>query len=424
MISKINYEIVLSGAKNKSGARMVAIKATQGINEMLFESNVWINEENFVNGVICNHPMANKYNIYLYKFRNEIENIELDLITRGRNASLQTIAFVVKDNISSGIPIGEFVRAVMAKSDRQEATKSAYYMLVKSIEEFTGPETTIDDISYDWVIGFNDFCKQKGLKRNTIIGKHKMIRALIGEAMRRRLLPYEENPYLSYHIPQMTSRRGFLEDNELEELAKVKGLNPNEEHIRDAFLFCCYTGLRYSDIKTLSDATIKNGWIIKRMYKTKFDVNIPYAILFDGKAVDILKKYNNNVTIFSDIGDNGNVNRTIREVVAKTNIQKYVHWHMSRHTCATLLLRHGVPITSVKYILGHQKIETTLIYAEIDEKTVMADLFKIFSPKEGFDMSLITNIQSNSKTIWEERKHEMETRKEKKEKGAKTNNKR
>ncbi len=421
MIVKITYEIVLTGNISENGARMVAIKATQGQNTMLFDTNVWVREENFRNGVVYNHPMADKYNIYLYKYRNEIEGIELEMISRGRNASLQTIAYVIKDNISAGIPIFDFTRAVMAKSDRDESTKYAYFQLAKDIVAFTGEATTIDDMTYDWIIGINDYFKQKGLARNTIIGKHKLLRALINEAIKRKLLPYDENPYLNYHIPQMTSKRGFLEFEELEALSKLKDLDARQRHIRDAFLFCCYTGLRYSDIKTLDDAIIKNGWIIKTMYKTKFDVNIPYAILFDGKAMDILEKYS-SISDFADIGHNSNVNKIIRELAEMAGIDKYITWHLSRHTCATLMLRIGVPITTVKYVLGHQKIETTMIYAEVNEKTVLSDLTKIFKPKEGFDASLMETITSESKTIWEERKHEMAERKEKKaqkEKGKK-----
>lgn len=421
MIVKINYEIVLSDKTDENGTRMVAIKATQAQNTLLFDTNVWVKEENFKYGVICNHPMADKYNIYLYKYRNEIESIELEMISRGRNASLQTIAYIIQDNISAGIPIYDFTKAVMAKSDRDPNTKYAYFQLVKDVIAFTGETTTIDDMTYDWVIGINDYYKQKGLARNTIIGKHKLIRALINEAIKRKLLPYDENPYINYHIPQMISRRGFLEFEELDAIAKLKDLDKRQKHIRDAFLFCCYTGLRYSDMRTLDDAVIKNGWIMKTMYKTKFDVNIPYAILFDGKGMDILNKYS-NVSDFADIGLNSTVNKIIKEIAAKAGIEKRVTWHLARHTCATLMLRVGVPITTVKYVLGHQKIETTMIYCEVNEKTVLADLTKLFKPKEGFDASLMETITSDSKTIWEERKHEMAERKEKKkaqEKGKK-----
>ena len=164
MIVKITYEIVLTGNISENGTRMVAIKATQGQNTMLFDTNVWVREENFRNGVVYNHPMADKYNIYLYKYRNEIEGIELEMISRGRNASLQTIAYVIKDNISAGIPIFDFTRAVMAKSDRDESTKYAYFQLAKDIVAFTGEATTIDDMTYDWIIGINDYFKQKEKK--------------------------------------------------------------------------------------------------------------------------------------------------------------------------------------------------------------------------------------------------------------------
>lgn len=419
MIVKINYEVVLSD-KKKEETRMVAIKATQGDNIMYFDTNIWVKEENFNHGVISGLPMADKYNIYLYKYRNEIESIELEMISRGRNASLQTLSYVIKDNISAGIPIMDFTRAVMSKSDRQESTKCAYITLAKDIIAFTGEATTINDMTYDWLIGFNDYLKSKKIQRNTIIGRNKLLRALINEAIKRRLIPYDENPFLNYHIPKMQCKRGYLEQEDLNMIAAVEGLNENQRHIRDAFLFCCYTGLRYSDMLTLYEAKIKNGWIMKTMYKTKFDVNIPYAVLFNGAAVDILDR-NKDIVEFANIGNNSTANRLIREVVAKTNIDKHVTWHLARHTCATLLLRNGVLITSVKYILGHQEIKTTMLYAEINEKTVMADIMKIFTPRGGFDETYIPKITSNSKTCWEERKLEMAKRQQEKKKKRKKN---
>lgn len=258
MIVKINYEVVLSD-KKKEETRMVAIKATQGDNIMYFDTNIWVKEENFNHGVISGLPMADKYNIYLYKYRNEIESIELEMISRGRNASLQTLSYVIKDNISAGIPIMDFTRAVMSKSDRQESTKYAYITLAKDIIAFTGEATTINDMTYDWLIGFNDYLKSKKIQRNTIIGRNKLLRALINEAIKRRLIPYDENPFLNYHIPKMQCKRGYLEQEDLDMIAAVEGLNENQKHIRDAFLFCCYTGLRYSDMLTLYEAKIKNG---------------------------------------------------------------------------------------------------------------------------------------------------------------------
>ena len=143
MIIKISYEIVLTDKAQPNGTRMVAIKATQAQNVLLFDTNIWIKEENFSHGVVCNHPMADKYNIYLYKYRNEIEGIELEMISRGRNASLQTIAYIIKDNISAGIPIYDFTKAVMSKSEREDSTKYGYFQLVKDIIAFTGEATTM-----------------------------------------------------------------------------------------------------------------------------------------------------------------------------------------------------------------------------------------------------------------------------------------
>jgi integrase len=148
-------------------------------------------------------------------------------------------------------------------------------------------------------------------------------------------------------------------------------------HIRDAFVFCCYTGLRFSDFCLLREEFLKveDGctWIKMNMKKTGTEVAIPVGLLFEGKGVEILKRYP-SVEAFARIGSNSKVNQSLKELQKSAHINTHMTFHLSRHTCATLLCYQGVPITTIQKILGHTRLATTLIYQEVMTETMVKDL--------------------------------------------------
>ena len=380
MTIKFIYQVVLDDNAQPDGTRQVMIKAIQKENTALFGTNVFVKPENFKDGIVVDHPLADKYNVFIYKTKNEIESTELDVLSKRGKVTPMMLSYIINDKISSTVGIEDFTKAVMEKSDRQTTTIQTYDTLVKDIKAFSGEKTSIEDMNYDWVTGFQKFLQDKKLAKNTVIGRLKLVRALINEAIKRKLISRDDDPFDAFHIPSMSSKRGFLEYEDLEKLEKIDLHTRREIRIRDAFLFCCYTGFRYSDMISLTDATIKDGWIHKTMHKTKFNVSIPYALIFRGKAKEIIDKHGGVNDL--KIGVNSSLNRTLKDIAKRAGIEKNVTFHMARHTCATLLLREGVPVTTVMFILGHQKIETTMIYAETTEKTVINDLKKAFGMNE------------------------------------------
>ena len=67
---------------------------------------------------------------------------------------------------------------------------------------------------------------------------------------------------------------------------------------KDAFLFCCYAGLRYSDFTNLSPENIvkmhQETWLIYKSVKTNTEVRLPLYLLFEGKGIEVLNKYHRN----------------------------------------------------------------------------------------------------------------------------------
>lgn len=107
--------------------------------------------------------------------------------------------------------------------------------------------------------------------------------------------------------------------------------------------------------------------------KTDTEIRLPLSLLFEGKAVDIISKYT-EITYLAKIPGNHDSNVLLSEIIKTVKINKKVTWHTARHTCATLLVYQGVPITTVQKILGHSSIRTTQIYSEIMPRTIVSDL--------------------------------------------------
>lgn len=121
------------------------------------------------------------------------------------------------------------------------------------------------------------------------------------------------------------------------------------------------------------------------MQKTGQPVAIPYTKLFEGRAQQMLDRYGGDIRhMNSHLPTNSQVNSTLRNLLRKAciNTDFRVTFHTSRHTFASLLLEEGVPVTTVQRMLGHTKVATTQIYAEVTERTIEKDVRRLGKPKQ------------------------------------------
>ena len=141
------------------------------------------------------------------------------------------------------------------------------------------------------------------------------------------------------------------------------------EQVRDCFVFACYSGLAFTDLKNLSERDLlvdESGkeWIIKPRQKTKIISHIPLLPV----AKEIWEKYNYQLPIPS----NQKYNAYLHEIGAVCGINKNLHSHLARHTFATILLNSGVDLVSVSKILGHSNSRITeKVYAKMMPETIM-----------------------------------------------------
>ena len=190
-----------------------------------------------------------------------------------------------------------------------------------------------------------------------------------------------KNPFVNYKGKIKTVNRVYLTEEEVQRMANKSFDIDRLSQVRDVFLFCCFTGLAYVDIKKLKISEITKGvdgglWIFTNRQKTETRSAIPLL----PTATQLIKKYSNHpLCINKDmplpVPSNQKMNGYLKEIAAMCGIDKILTSHIARHTFATTItLSNGEPIETVSKMLGHSSIKQTQHYAKILDLKVSADM--------------------------------------------------
>jgi site-specific recombinase XerD len=191
----------------------------------------------------------------------------------------------------------------------------------------------------------------------------------------------QRNPFVGFKLVKKEVVREILSKEELEKMAAIQFPTERSSQVRDIFLFCCYTGLAYIDIKKLKRSEIGIGvdgerWIFTSRQKTDTPSKIPLL----PTALQILKKYEDhprciNQNLLMPVLSNQKMNDYLKQIADLCGINKVLTFHIARHTFATTItLSNGVPIETVSKMLGHQSLRTTQHYAKILDLKVSQDM--------------------------------------------------
>jgi site-specific recombinase XerD len=186
------------------------------------------------------------------------------------------------------------------------------------------------------------------------------------------------DPFINYKIRLKRVDRGYLTDQEIQKIMDKEFGSHRLEQVRDVFIFSCFTGLSYIDVKQLTAHNICTSfdgkqWIMTHRQKTDTPVNVPLLNI----PLTILKKYEGKLSKgqLLPVLSNQKLNSYLKEIADLCGIHKNVTFHLSRHTFATTTtLSKGVPIETVSKMLGHTNIQTTQIYARITNEKISKDM--------------------------------------------------
>ncbi|MBN4049619.1 site-specific integrase [Bacteroidales bacterium AH-315-N07] len=323
------------------------------------------------------------------------------------------------------------------KPQYSEETARSYKSILTKLHEFA-PNITLADIDYRFLKKYESYMLLseveggKGNDKTTVNNNMKIIRTFVRIAIKNGDLLEAYDPFKEYKIERFKNkkRRSFCEPEEIRRLEaknknyvlptkpiehlspeewrerKDKGLlTPAEYKVNQQYLFGCYTGLRYRDVKDLNYRIIKNRMIksktlnkkVKKYYldidlhKTGENIIIP---LID-KALQLIPDLNKTEGLVFDVSSNQKTNIRLKQVIKKAEIEKNITFHCSRHTFATLALCvYDIPEKVVQQVLGHEKIETTDIYMHLMDDYLFNEMDKLNKTDEDFGALL---DQTNNK---------------------------
>lgn len=211
----------------------------------------------------------------------------------------------------------------------------------------------------------------------------------------------DRNPFSNYKSKVKEVERVYLSEIEIQNIIEKDFKTERLSLVRDIFLFSCFTGLAYIDVKNLTKSHISFGidgekWIFTHRQKTESASKIPILPV----TQMIIDKYSDHPQSVNEdrllpILSNQKMNAYLKEIAGVCKIEKELTFHIARHTFATTVtLTNGVPIESVSKMLGHKNLRTTQHYAKVLDKKVSEDM-KELKKKFAYNKDSKKNINSN-----------------------------
>ena len=381
-MNKIIYNLVYNRKKclNKKGMALVQVEAYLGRKKKYFSTKVYLKPEQWDNKklIVKNHPNADALNRLIYEFVATIEKKELELWQQGKRISLELLknALTTQENNSSFI---SFFRQEVMNSSLKDSTKRNHLSTLMLLQEFK-KNITFSDLTFELISSFEYFLQLKGYHTNTIAKHMKHLKRHVNIAINKEYIEIQKYAFRKYKIKTIENKHTHLVPEELERLENLilSGRYVKLQKSLDAFLFCCYAGMRYSDFINLSSENFvdinQETWLIYKSVKTGTEVRLPLYLLFSGKGIAILNKYRDNLEDFFHLRDNSNVNKDLIIITRLAGLSKRISFHTARHTNATLLIYNGINITTVQKLLGHKSVKTTQVYTNVMDMTIIHDL--------------------------------------------------
>lgn len=384
-MNKIIYSLVYNRKKslNKRGVALVQVEAYLNRKKKYFSTKVYLRPDQWdaKKLLVKNHPNADALNRLIYEFMAMIEKRELELWQQGKPITLEILKEMLseqqeQEDKSSFIP---FFKHEVMTSNLKESTKRNHLSTLALLQDFK-KNVTFSDLTFEFVSSFEYFLQSKGYHTNTIAKHMKHLKRHINVAINKEYMDIQKYAFRKYKIKTVENGHTHLAPEELEkmETLQLTGRYIKYQKTLDAFLFCCYAGMRYSDFVNMKPENIveMHQETIYKSIKTGTEVRLPLYLLFNGKGIQILNKYQANLQDFFHLRDNSNVNKELIIITRLAGLSKKVSFHTARHTNATLLIYNGVNITTVQKLLGHKSVKTTQIYTNVMDMTIISDLEK------------------------------------------------
>lgn len=343
---------------------------------------------------------ATSLNNYLKSVKAKLYEKEAELLDRGfvitaqllYDAYFDKVACLKERSLLSILEEHNAERKAMVGKTVAPATYWVFEYTARLLKEFIlqkyGREDLyLRELNLSFIQGFHSFLLgEKKMGQNSSTKHLKFLKKLLNLAVSNSYISY--NPVNAYKVEREPVEIDFLDEEELRKVINFDTPIPRFERAKDMFLFGCFTGLSYIDIKTLTPEHFeKDGtgriWIKKRRVKTGVLSRIPLLPI----AKLILDKYKGGERLLP-IQDPADINKYLKDIAILCNIKKRITFHTSRHTFAsTVTLANNISLEVVSKMLGHTNTRMTTHYAKLIDRCIGEQMDKLMDTftEEGND---------------------------------------
>tara|TARA_B100000949_G_C14248699_1_gene437064 strand:- start:66 stop:1310 length:1245 start_codon:yes stop_codon:yes gene_type:complete len=339
-------------------------------------------------------------NAYLDTVYGEILNVHRELHMERKLITAKSIKarYVGEDEMNHTIlELFEYHNRNMVNALRPGTMKN-YYSTEKYLKSFITTrlkrnDVLLGELKHKFILDFENYIRtfkpKKNRKTCSNNGTMKHLERLMKVArLGVRLEWLDKDPFRNFKLRFDKFDRKYLTQREIDLIEDTTFTSLGRERVKDVFLFGCYTGLTFMDVKLLTKDNISRGidgnyWIYTKRIKTDEPLKIPML----PRAVEIMEKYENApqegiglLPVYS----NQKTNAYLKEIIKACGIHKSISFHTARHTFATTVtLSNGVPIETVSKMLGHTKLSTTQVYARVLENKIGEDMQNLMNQMKG-----------------------------------------
>ena len=394
---------------NSQGISPIYVRVTVESKRFEFSSMKYVNIEKWSiegNKVKGSSEEARTINSHLDYLKNQVLEAEKRLFKKDSKVtseSLKNEMFGCQERTRTLIPIfidhNNKIKALIGK-EYAPGTLERYETSLKHTKDFLMWKYNITDIDilkidHAFISDYEFYLRTvRNCANNTAVKYIKNFNKIIKICLANHWM--DKNPFANYKSKVKEVDRVYLSEEEIQEIINKDFGTDRLSLVRDIFLFSCFTGLAYIDVKNLTKSHVSIGidgekWIFTHRQKTESASKIPILPV----TQMIIDKYENHPQALNQdrllpILSNQKMNAYLKEIAAVCNINKELTFHIARHTFATTVtLTNGVSIESVSKMLGHKNLRTTQHYAKVLDKKVSEDM-KILKDKFSSSFKLNT----------------------------------
>lgn len=393
------YFSLRESKQNKKGLSPIEVSITTNGKRIYFSTGKhvpatdWNKEKQAVKG---KSEEAQLINGYLIQLRNKIYQKEIELLQKGYLITAELLKEAITDKVEAlnektlldVLNEHNTERKAMVGKTVAPATYWVFEYTGRLFKEFIQKkyerkDLYLREINLGFIQGFHAYLLgEKKMGQNSCTKHLKFLKKLLNLAVANSYISY--NPVNAYKVEREPVEVDFLDEEELRKIINFDTPLPRLERAKDMFLFGCFTGLSYIDIKTLAPEHFEKDsagriWIKKRRVKTGVLSRIPLLPI----AKLILDKYKDGEKLLP-IQDPADINKYLKDIAILCGINKRICFHTSRHTFAsTVTLANNISLEVVSKMLGHTNTRMTAHYAKLIDKCIGEQMDKLMDTFTG-----------------------------------------